>query len=598
MHIPTFIVYDSKKPLQKAQIRKRLDSVKEFANLGGELKQWKSIESCGERTGVAFWNIVSSHLYVPLHYQADDGYGFAMHLPIGITRISCRSNIKNGKYIFDLFDAAKKDVSTITEMAPPAIFVQCRRNTGCIEILNDALGFGRLYKFECRDITIWTNRLALAPIFAAQVPQIDIDAWSTLATGGWFMGDRTAYKNASVVPGGTRTIIKCDGGHTVRQAPLKSLRLSSGSGLTSSAIDDVADSLDSCFSEINEFTDVPLRFGLSGGRDSRLVSAFGIGRDSNLKLFTKFPPQAEADIAQQLIDAVPGKPDWSLLDRNASPVVSVGTQNLGVLAKAWNHIYDADMFPSVLFGTPPMDRQRPMNLITLSGAAGEVAHPNFYTPEMVARFSAEKRLESFKKGFFRSTPLVLDSAKRVAEEEFEAVMRVASELNIEGYHRLDVFYILSRLRRWAGGNWSIDVLLPLLSPKFMEVGFGQTLEEKFQSELHRRLIKRVAPYWADVPFFHEIRHTLPVEERSTGARAPNFWMLGQEGELLETLRSHDQLWECFDKNAMIHAFSDISSIAPERHLRMQLMAQRALWMAGFIDHLQDVTEAVSVSKVT
>lgn len=124
----------------------------------------------------------------------------------------------------------------------------------------------------------------------------------------------------------------------------------------------------------------------------------------------------------------------------------------------------------------------------------------------------------------------------------------------------------------------------------MKAAFKLTSEQKFDSHLHRTLINRSAPYWAEIKFFYERKHELPLRERSTGGGMPTIWERNQLPEILDILSTYDELWETFDP-ALIDIYKTSEHDLPiEQHTRYHNLAHRIIWRASFSEHLKVVGE--------
>jgi hypothetical protein len=150
---------------------------------------------------------------------------------------------------------------------------------------------------------------------------------------------------------------------------------------------------------------------------------------------------------------------------------------------------------------------------------------------------------------------------------------------IENATMLDYFYLVERLRRWGTTGERSGVVSPLLIPSFVRAAFALDPAQRVDNVLHRELVGRLVPEWADIPFFKPTRPTRP--RRSTqqvrcladAADREVFEQLLKEVDGFDP-RALSTLWAASAAGA--------SSAAGEATLR------QALWRAAFDNHLAHV----------
>lgn len=256
------------------------------------------------------------------------------------------------------------------------------------------------------------------------------------------------------------------------------------------------------------------------------------------------------------------------------------------MAKAHRRRYDA-----IQHHAPPPKGDTPVSTLQVSGAAGEVAHPNYYGPKDT-NANSDKRLTTYAKAFF-DAPLVREERKHLGRAIFWETVKSAEDHGVEALARLDYWYIFCRLRRWAGGNWNVNSVLPFTTPSFVRAGVRQPIDEKFSSQLHRRLIAMAAPFWSDIPFFHERMHEVPLRERTTGGALPSYWETGKIAELLQLLHEFESDLRPIYVHGFIEQFK--SAGGSRKEVRFQNYGDRILWHIGFLENLKSVRAAAQES---
>src|SRR4029077_7529450 len=93
------------------------------------------------------------------------------------------------------------------------------------------------------------------------------------------------------------------------------------------------------------------------------------------------------------------------------------------------------------------------------------------------------------------------AARAAVAARVDDVLRRAAANGANGAVPLDVCYLEERLRRWGTSAEQADTLIPLLTPEFVQAALWLTPEQRKTNALHRAVIARMIPQWADVPFY-------------------------------------------------------------------------------------------------
>ena len=134
------------------------------------------------------------------------------------------------------------------------------------------------------------------------------------------------------------------------------------------------------------------------------------------------------------------------------------------------------------------------------------------------------------------------------------------------------------MRRWGTTGERSGVVSPLLVPAFVRSAFALDPAQRVDNALHRALVRRLVPEWAEIPFFK------PVQVASRGTRARIRCVAdAPDRDLIEDLLGDV---EGFDPRALntlwAASVAGASSAAGEATLRL------ALWRAAFDHHLVEV----------
>ena len=611
MHLQSFLSWHSVEPLTDADVRRRIDRV--VTHLEGTARDGLTrTEALCAHLGLVVLGPRSDVLTFDL-VQTDDGAtAAAMHLPYGLTAFREDASISQDMRLVPLVRRVRDTPTDIMRLAPPQILV-LHEQRGELFVAGDQLGFGRLYAFEHGGLSLWTNRISAALLFSGRVPPCDVEAWEGYAGIGWFPGDHTPFEGVRVLPGASRVSCrdKSDpphveyGDHMLKQAMAAAVQ---GEGPTA---EQAGAALVRSFREVGRFTRQPLRVGLSGGRDSRIVAAAAIRARTDISLYTHFPPAFEREIAEQLTAWTPHVP-WEALEREASRQASRPAHTLtrrsvaatfrgrhrivdparnAMMARALghHHLSDGDGVPTALYTSPVMVTG--LQRFIVSGAAGGFAHASYYSSTDIAAGrppSPESLLaRRLVAGF------LTDVARETVRRSIAGVVDDGAEYGITGHRLFDWFHVFGRFRRWSNANWGVATFAPLLTPEFILCAFGQPIERRLSSALERELVRELIPEWADVPYGHELPQPLVVLGPSPTLTARGFFWDGPDlADFAHILARADLYEDAFDARAAQRAYRRLAATPPPMRAMLQKSAFRITSRAAFTLHRDRLVAAV------
>jgi len=455
-----------------------------------------------------------------------------------------------------------------------------------LELFTDSIGVGRLFQLRLSDGWVWSNRPVSALLFAGVPATADPRGWSYAAACGWFMDDSTPYVGVLAVPGATHIVT--DGSR--QQRTVSRIETTSVWSTDSpDTVEETAEALQDVAKSVGRLWPGRPTVDLSGGRDSRVVAAAFLAAGVDLKLNSHDAVPGEVEIAAALVGALPGPVEHVVSRKTPGRPVrpqQVKPQPLELVERArrW-HWYAEGLRPaSYPFHAPPKNLTAVTHL-AIGGAGGEVAHGHFY-PADVLQLDAlplQRKLHAFSNRLqTRLTPTAGpgEPARAAVAEQIERVLRTAVHGGIENATMLDYFYVVERLRRWGTTGERSGVVSPLLIPAFVRSAFALAPAHRVDNALHRELLRRLVPEWADVPFFEPVA--------AAARRAPSRVRCladAADRELIEALLTDV---EGFDGRALSTLWA--ASVAGASSAAGEASLRQALWRASFDQHLTEVNQ--------
>lgn len=364
--------------------------------------------------------------------------------------------------------------------------------------MTDALGLGRVYVGRADGVVVVGSKAAaVAEVLACP---LDVEAIALFATMGWYGGRSTPWRGVEVLGPGTRiTVDGTDGAAprvTFHHAALSDLRPSTPAG----SLKDAADRMVAVCESIARRAPGPLRIGLSGGRDSRLVAAALMAAGADVEFFTIARFEEEVDVARTVAARLAPTVKHSITD----PVAPESrAHDFMESARAMASAYDG-MFEPAYIGSK-MPAPGATRRLSVSGNAGELAHGHYYPKPDAASGLTDVTSEQAMDHLFRRVAWLKCGSTQGEAGVRALIANVGSEamsLGWSGVRTLDWFYLRERLRRWAGISQAADrITSPLTSQGFVRQAFASSIDDITDSRLHKRLIAVLAPSLADVGFF-------------------------------------------------------------------------------------------------
>lgn len=535
--------------------------------------------------GVHLWDVATGASGWPSWAEGDDDLAVAsLYVPLGFQAVVGSADLHTAPIRLARRIAAHPE--TVVDLGPPFVIASADTAAGTFELFNDALGVARLFRVRTPKWTVWSNRPQALCLFAGVSPAVDLLGWRYHAGTDWFMGDTTPLEHLTAVRPGARVT------YGPAPGPPKVSRLDPSMVLAAPAAvdaDEVAKALRDVAVSVGRLWPAPLTVGLTGGRDSRVVAAAFISAGVDVRLHTHDAVPGEVEAAERLVSLLPAPPHhevqrfWTVPTPGGSP-----GPPLVARVHAW-HRYAEGLRPaSYLWHSPPASLRPPTRPV-VSGAAGELAHGHFYPPNIVSleALPVTERLPAYRELLLRRllpSAGLREETKREVCAQVDRVLREGWALGLVGGTLLDYFYVDERLRRW-GTAAEGGFVAPLLTPAFVRAAFSLTAQQRLDAALHRDVLRRLMPQWADVPFFKAAAVGGPPRApRRAGAAADH-------DDIAEIFLTPSR-WDCeFDPQIVADIWQ--ASLEKRTTAAQELLLARILWRDLFVDHLAAVNDDVA-----
>ncbi|MGO3648234.1 hypothetical protein [Agrococcus casei] len=432
----------------------------------------------------------------PMWRDSGDTTVASAYVPIGWRKLLGDMNIQEGPLaLAKLLDDKPERVA---ELAPPFALFSLHKPSGTVRIVNDGLGYGRVYEYDEPDATILSTRADAAQILLGTASTANNDGWKSLSGCGWFMGDLTPFAKVRHLAPGMQVCLE-SGSAKTRRRQYDAI----GNWVMPSSISHAdpstaaAEELYEFAREVSELWDTPPTVHLSGGRDSRATAAAFVAAGSPARFHTVASLQGELDVATQLLQVVDREGDHSIVREKDTSTSGNIIDRASSLQLAYGGVYGPAGVKQSMFqgfgNTYPV----------VTGAAGEIARGNFYKGNFLKTIRAGgatgprdrlKRLYAFHGG-------VRDGVAELVGSHIDRALEAADAHGVTDVSTLDYFYLVERLRRWSNASCKLGTLTPLATPSYIRGAFSQEPETKLDEHYHLGIISKLVPAWKDIPFY-------------------------------------------------------------------------------------------------
>lgn len=467
----------------------------------------------------------------------------------------------------------------MTELVPPFAMAVHDRGRRELTIMTDGLGLARIFEQRFADGWVWSSRLGALPIFAGEAPELDPRGWRLFAGAGWFMGETTPLAGARLL--GPGTVVRLREGEPTRRMEERVDSMGAWARPrppARGALDAAAASIAGVARMTAVLWDARPVVQLSGGRDSRMVAAAVVASDIDVAFATTATHPGELEIAQQLL----ARTHRTYEHQVRYPQSVAVTGNLLERTAALHAIYDGLIGHSSLRGrlVPGLG---PAGL-SFSGSGGEISRGSYYRSKLgqVER-DPEHWPQRFLTRLYRLHGGVRPEVHEAVAAQIATSLDRGRDIGLRGADLLDWFHLDERQRRWSNTNSKPGTVTPLVTPTTIRAAFDTPPRERIADVLPSRMIERLVPVWAEVPYFKANRGHFSRTTRK------QIWESSDAAVVADLVAETERWGDLFDPKDVRRLWSRVNSL--RGIVSDESVFERLAWRAAYDEHLADLAQA-------
>jgi hypothetical protein len=428
----------------------------------------------------------------------------AAGLPIGL---EATTPVDLGRSLLDGQDLG-------ADVVPPLAALAVDDAAGQLVVQQDWFGLGQMFRYRRPGVVAFSSHPTVLPATFGDPLMAQEKGWSLYLGNRSFAGSTSPVRGVRLLDPGERV--------TGTRGPDGRWQLAdrvrwSFDDLVAASLEDrpsldemastVADSISRVARSLGWYWPDEVALGLSGGKDSRMLAAALVSQGVPVRFNTNRENPAEGDTALRLSTLLREKRGLDVRHD-----FYVATQHDKVLedsvadrARALQRRTDF-MFRSSYLNRPVFDPlPDTMGAPSLTGAAGECLSgswipkawqedPSAATPE------AARQVIAAKANGYVPRPVLVPRARKHLRDHVDGVVERASAHDLDATRTITYAFLDARLRRGPTALREIGQVVPLTTPEVFATGLRLTAGQQLERLIHNRVIERLVPEWAEVPF--------------------------------------------------------------------------------------------------
>jgi len=385
-----------------------------------------------------------------------------------------------------------------------------------VTALTCASGAEVVFYAETSDLVVVGSRALLVHLIADPAgPEADLTGLSGVLNSGYCVTTRTAFVGVRALSPGER--VRCDASGALSVAAYDAES-------AAASATDVADALVASVAPLKTI-DHPVRLGLTGGRDSRLLLALLTSAGVPVTTYTSGQADDPDVVVASEVAARLG------IDHKVTPPRGAKVEDETVTVDVRSRLREAVVLGEGMLSAYDrvgrIDDSYNSHIIPFSGSGGEILRA-YYAGSLKDLDDSAAVVRSMRGRLFSTTKRMTSEARAAYEADTAAWMAAAASL---GAGALEDFYVRQRAGRWTGAarsSASIGSLArrPYLDHLVVDAVRRVPLRERTSERLIADLLDVLAPSLSDVRFagrrwkFDEIAPTDPAARAEWKSRAP------------------------------------------------------------------------------
>ncbi|WP_157109013.1 hypothetical protein [Corynebacterium aquilae] len=418
------------------------------------------------------------------------------------------------------------------EIAGPISYLIHKKSQQVIYAINDCFGVGSLYVLDVpgQVPAVSSSIEALALLWRGSCTESD-EYWSSLQAMGYPAGNYTAINGITTVPPGamvtlTPDLFRVRVGHSIKE---RLLAVKNERPDYEVAVQAAQRALADCVEGAEE----PLLIGLSGGRDSRFVTAAAVTSGVDFEAFTFVPPELEGEIAQKLVKSAGLEDRWSTSReiRKDGPTSTRGAlmPDTPILprAAAWFRHVGGDCWSTFMrYGIEPPVRIGEARR-NASGALGDFTRGHYYLAQEAEGGDASRALHRYVDKCMKYRSLLPNELREKGRAiHVEDLFNVLAD-GFSGFYALDFKYMNSRMRR-RPPTPPPNTVIPMATAAMACAVFWQDPKAKESGQPLRDMTNQMIPEWSEVPYFHELAVGTDPSLTNKVTLKPAYWEINKD----------------------------------------------------------------------
>ncbi|GAA4283360.1 hypothetical protein GCM10022261_08910 [Brevibacterium daeguense] len=374
-----------------------------------------------------------------------------------------------------------------------------RRPDGSVRVWADYLGIGRCYYVINDDFVAASNHIGILTHFLEGPVEVNGDAVGRYVHAGWFTLEDSPIRGIRRLREASCIDVAADG--TVDFREHTDLTDLVGARPGKPDYEHVLEQTRTIARNLDALSVRTPAVYLSGGRDSRMTAAVWLSGGSDARVVTLGTLEAEAEIAQELMDIYKGseRPGQEIRHDITFPSHSTITMTLAERLENAFAMWDGDAAPTNIKSNVRIPKGSAG--LSIGGVGGEIMHGYYYhRPGDYERIEKLPHPVAYAARSFRGA-VTSDRASKAMEGFFDHIYERAKRHGRPDIASLDYLYLTEKFRRWGNQALGSMSAIMLSGPAYVRACFDLEPAERVEKRFPHEVVSRAIPAWAGVRYY-------------------------------------------------------------------------------------------------